>query len=297
MEAVKLLIVDDHTVVRDGLISMLGREKEFAVLGQARNGLEAVGRVKELQPDVVLMDLRMPELDGVEAMRRIRAEDPDVKFIVLTTYDSDEYIFDAIEAGAKGYLLKDTSRDELFQAIRAVHRGESLVQPGVAAKLLDRFAKLSRESAQAGRPEQLSERELEVLRLMATGAPNKEIAATPEYNAGIPAPLKNAIDWASRSDEGYRKSGISGKTIAIMGGGGRGAARAQDQLVQVLGVLGVDIVHPQVSVPQIWDKFDESGRLVDEPTKEEICDLLASLSAAVSGTWITCMQWRRQTAA
>ena len=178
MEAVKLLIVDDHTVVRDGLISMLGREKEFAVLGQARNGLEAVGRVKELQPDVVLMDLRMPELDGVEAMRRIRAEDPDVKFIVLTTYDSDEYIFDAIEAGAKGYLLKDTSRDELFQAIRAVHRGESLVQPGVAAKLLDRFAKLSRESAQAGRPEQLSERELEVLRLMATGAPNKEIAAT-----------------------------------------------------------------------------------------------------------------------
>ena len=178
MEAVKLLIVDDHTVVRDGLISMLGSEKEFAVLGQARNGLEAVGRVKELQPDVVLMDLRMPELDGVEAMRRIRAEDPDVKFIVLTTYDSDEYIFDAIEAGAKGYLLKDTSRDELFQAIRAVHRGESLVQPGVAAKLLDRFAKLSRESAQAGRPEQLSERELEVLRLMATGAPNKEIAAT-----------------------------------------------------------------------------------------------------------------------
>ena len=121
--------------------------------------------------------------------------------------------------------------------------------------------------------------------------------ATPEYNAGIPAPLKNAIDWASRSDEGYRKSAISGKTIAIMGGGGRGAARAQDQLVQVLGVLGVDIVHPQVSVPQIWDKFDESGRLVDEPTREEICDLLASLSAAVSGTWITCMQWRRQTAA
>ena len=178
MEAIKLLIVDDHTVVRDGLISMLGREKEFDVLGQARNGLEAMDRVKELQPDVVLMDLRMPELDGVEAMRRIRAEDPDVKFIVLTTYDSDEYIFDAIEAGAKGYLLKDTSRDELFQAIRAVHRGESLVQPGVAAKLLDRFAKLSRESAQAGRPEQLSERELEVLRLMATGAPNKEIAAT-----------------------------------------------------------------------------------------------------------------------
>ena len=124
------------------------------------------------------------------------------------------------------------------------------------------------------------------------------LLATPEYNAGIPAPLKNAIDWASRSAEGYRNSAIYGKPVAIMGGGGGGGAtRAQEQLVQVLGVLGVDIAHPQVSVPQIWDKFDESGRLVDEPTREEISNLLASLSAAVSGTWITCMEWRRQSAA
>ena len=123
------------------------------------------------------------------------------------------------------------------------------------------------------------------------------LLATPEYNAGIPAPLKNAIDWASRSLEGYRKSAIYGKMVGIMGGGGGGATRAQEQLVQVLGVLGVDIVHPQVSVPQIWDKFDESGRLVDEPTREEIRNLLGSLSAAVSGTWITCMQWQRQAAA
>jgi len=123
------------------------------------------------------------------------------------------------------------------------------------------------------------------------------LLATPEYNAGIPAPLKNAIDWASRSPEGYRKSAISGKMVAIMGGGGGGATRAQEQLVQVLGVLGVDIVHPQVSVPQIWDKFNEGGRLVHEPTREEIRDLLASLSASASGTWITsCIQWRRQTA-
>ena len=141
-----MIIVDDHTVVRDGLMTMLGREKDFAVMGEARNGLEAVEKVREVHPDVVLMDLRMPELDGVEAMRRIRTEDPEVKFIVLTTYDSDEYIFDAIEAGAKGYLLKDASREELFRAVRAVHRGESLVEPGVAAKLLDRFAQLRRES-------------------------------------------------------------------------------------------------------------------------------------------------------
>ena len=123
------------------------------------------------------------------------------------------------------------------------------------------------------------------------------LMATPEYNGGVPAPLKNAIDWASRSAEGYRKSVISGKPVAIIGGGGGGAAGAQGQLLQVLGVLGVDIVQPQVSVSRIWDKFDENGQLVDEATIEEIRGLLASLSAAVSGTWITCKQWREQAAA
>ena len=145
MDQIKLMIVDDHTVVRDGLASMLERQDDFKVVGQASNGLEAVERVAALQPDVVLMDLRMPELDGVEAMRRISSERPETRFIVLTTYDSDEYIFDAIEAGAKGFLLKDTSRDELFEAVRAVHRGESGIEPGVAARVLDRFAELSRE--------------------------------------------------------------------------------------------------------------------------------------------------------
>ena len=101
----------------------------------------------------------MPELDGVEAMRRIAAEDPQVRFIVLTTFDSDEYIFDAIEAGAKGYLLKDASRDELFQAVRAVHRGESLIQPGVAARVLDRFAQLSRQASSASGVDVLSGRD------------------------------------------------------------------------------------------------------------------------------------------
>ena len=122
------------------------------------------------------------------------------------------------------------------------------------------------------------------------------LLATPEYNAGIPAVLKNALDWASRSPEGYRKSAIFGNPLAMMGGGGGGATRAQEQLVQVLGVLGVDIVHPQVAVPQVWDKFDESGRLVDEPTREEIRDLLGSLLAALSGTWVTCNQWLRKAA-
>lgn len=173
MEPIRVLIVDDHTVVRDGLTAIMGRQKDFEVVGEAEDGVQAVERARELRPDVILMDLRMPVLDGVEAMRRIRAEDQRVKFIVVTTYDGDEYVFDAIEAGAKGYLLKDASRKELFDAVRAVHRGESLIEPGVAAKVLDRFVQLSRHTPETAG---LSERETEVLRLMSTGAANKEIA-------------------------------------------------------------------------------------------------------------------------
>ena len=175
MDTIKILLVDDHQVVRDGLAVMLGRQPDFSVLGEARNGLEAVEKAEELKPDIILMDLRMPELNGVEAMRRIRERDEQVKFLVLTTYDTDEYIFDAIEAGAKGYLLKDTSREELFQAVRAVHGGESLIEPGVAARVLDRFVQLSRQGSQP-QHDILSERETEVLRLMAQGAANKSIA-------------------------------------------------------------------------------------------------------------------------
>ena len=176
MDAIKILIVDDHEVVRDGLVTMFGRQSDFVVTGQAVNGLEAVEKARQLKPDVILMDLRMPELNGVGAMNQIREQDQDVKFIVLTTYDTDEYIFDAIDAGAKGYLLKDASREDLFESVRAVHRGESLIEPGVAAKVLDRLAQMSRQ-ARVGGPQVLSERELEVLRLMAAGAANKNIAS------------------------------------------------------------------------------------------------------------------------
>lgn len=175
MEQIRVMVVDDHMVVRDGLIAMMGSQSDFTVVGDAANGREATEKAASLKPDVVLMDLRMPEMDGVEAMRQIGAADAHVKFIVLTTYDTDEYIFQAIEAGAKGYLLKDASREELFRAVRAIHRGESLIQPSVAARVLDRFAQLSR---QAKDTEVLSEREVEVLRLMSRGAANKEIAAS-----------------------------------------------------------------------------------------------------------------------
>lgn len=174
MGAIRILIADDHPVVREGILSMLNREHDFHVIGEAKDGVEAVNKAKELKPDVVLMDLQMPELDGVESIRQIRSENPDIKFIVLTTYSDDEYIFKGIEAGARAYLLKDAPMEELFKAIRAVHRGESLIQPVVASRVLDRFAELSR---QAPSGEVLSEREMEVLQLMAKGAANKEIAA------------------------------------------------------------------------------------------------------------------------
>jgi DNA-binding NarL/FixJ family response regulator len=170
---IKILIADDHPVVREGLFAMLSREVDFEVVGDAKDGAEAVNKTKELSPDIVLMDLRMPDMDGVEAMRQIKSAMPDVKFIILTTYSDDEYIFSGIEAGARAYLLKDAPREDLFKAIRAVYRGESLIQPVVASKLLDRFSELSRRTPSG---EGLSERELEILQLMAKGAANKEIS-------------------------------------------------------------------------------------------------------------------------
>lgn len=175
MDAIRVLIVDDHTVVRDGLSSMLGREPDFDVVGEAKDGHEAIAKALALRPDVVLMDLRMPELDGVEAMRQIGVQGSATNFLVLTTFDTDDYIFKAIEAGARGYLLKDASREELFRAVKAIAKGESLIQPAIAARVLDRVAKLTRrEEAKEG---VLSERESDVLRLLAKGLANKEVAA------------------------------------------------------------------------------------------------------------------------
>ncbi|MFC1904919.1 response regulator [Chloroflexota bacterium] len=172
---IRILIADDHPVVREGLSAMLSREQDIQVVGEAENGTEAIKKAGELQPDIILMDLRMPEIDGVEAMRQIKVKNPDMKFIVLTTYDNDEYIFKGIEVGARAYLLKDAPREELFKAIRAIYIGESLIQPAVAGKVLDRLAELSR---QVQTPEKLSEREVEVLKLITKGNGNKLIAAT-----------------------------------------------------------------------------------------------------------------------
>jgi DNA-binding NarL/FixJ family response regulator len=172
-EPIKILIADDHPVVREGLITMISRQEDFEVIGEAKDGVEVVNKAKEMKPDIILMDLRMPEMDGVEAIRQISSFDSNIKFIILTTYSDDEYIFRGIEVGARAYLLKDAPREELFKAIRAVYCGESLIQPVVASKVLDRFAELSR---QVQGTETLSEREVEVLKLVAKGSANKEIA-------------------------------------------------------------------------------------------------------------------------
>ena len=171
---IKVLIADDHPILREGLAAVLNQEEDLEVVGEAGNGAEAVAQAKALKPHIILMDLQMPGMDGVEAIRRVKEEAPDIGIIILTTYDTDNYIFHGIEAGAQSYLLKDSPPEEVVKAIRAVHKGESPIQPRIAARLLDRFGQLSRASAPEGA---LSPREVEILQLMATGAANKEIAA------------------------------------------------------------------------------------------------------------------------
>ncbi len=171
---ITILIVDDHPIVREGLVSIVNAEDDLDVIGQAANGKQAVEFALEHRPDVVLMDLRMPVMDGVEAIRRLHNQAPDSRLVVLTTYDTDELVYDAIRAGARGYLLKDVASSDLTEAIRTVHRGGSLLQPVVVERLLDR---LGPEDLEQSDPfENLTPRELEVLRCMSTGARNREIA-------------------------------------------------------------------------------------------------------------------------
>jgi len=178
MKPIRILIADDQSLFREGLRTLLSVQAEFDVVGEAANGEEALRLAASLQPDVVLMDVRMPILNGVGATRKLRIILPACRVIVLTTFDDDEYVFDALRAGAIGYLLKDAPSGKLFEAIKAGSRGESFLQPAVAAKVVAEFARLTGKSLASpqGLAEPLSEREREILRLVADGASNRDIA-------------------------------------------------------------------------------------------------------------------------
>ncbi len=175
MGPIRILIADDHAILRQGLAQIFAAEPDMAVVGQAANGREAVQKALALKPDVVLMDIHMPVLDGVEATWRITASLPEVGLIILTMYRQDRYVFEAIKAGARGYLVKDIDADELLQAIRAVARGETLIDANMASRLLDEFDHL-RGARARGEFLDLTEREVEILRLVAVGASNQQIA-------------------------------------------------------------------------------------------------------------------------
>jgi DNA-binding NarL/FixJ family response regulator len=167
---IRVLVVDDHPIVRQGLVSVLGDEEDLEVVGEARSGREAVALAPRLQPDVVLLDLEMPDVDGIEAIPQLLAARPGLEVLVFTAYDTDERVLGAVRAGARGYLLKGASADEIARGIRTVHAGGSYLEPRVASKLLAEVTSPRRQASA------LTEREREVLRLVAEGLPTKQIA-------------------------------------------------------------------------------------------------------------------------
>ena len=199
---IRVLIADDHSILRQGLVSLIEDRADMTVAGEASNGREAVELWKKHRPDVTLLDLRMPELDGMSAIKAIRAADENARIIVLTTYDTDEDIYSAIQAGAKGYLLKDVPREALMDCVRRVHRGDMCVPIHLATKLAHRVS-----------GETLSLREIEVLKLMAQGKSNKEIGSALFISEGtVKSHLKRI----------FRKLGVMSRTEAIANATRRG---------------------------------------------------------------------------
>jgi len=204
MRKIRVLVVDDHTIVRDGIRALLGLAGDIEVVGEAENGREALDRVRELVPDVVLMDVAMPTMDGLEATRRIHREFPQTKVLALTQYDDREYVFSVVEAGAQGFISKTAASAEVVSGIRAVHRGDSFLSPSVAKLLVEHY----REGATLRKSQdpygQLTDREREILKLLAEGYTGQEIAEmlviSPKTVEGHKTNLMSKLDIHSRID-------------------------------------------------------------------------------------------------
>lgn len=202
----KILLCDDQAVIRDGLEMLLQLEKDFQVVGSAQDGFEAMELAEQKFPDLILMDLKMPGMNGIEATREIRKKHPNIKILVLTTYDDDEWVFDAIRAGASGYLLKDTPRQKIIEAIRGTVEGKSFVDPAVVGKLMNQVVSNQTQPASV-LTGKLTERELDVLRLLAKGMTNTDIAGTLHLSEGTVRNHVSAI---------LEKLGVSDRTQAAV---------------------------------------------------------------------------------
>ena len=207
MSQCKVLIADDHVIVREGLIALLDMADDIKVVGEAADGREAINMTKQLRPDVVLMDIRMAELDGVQATREIRARFPEVRVIALTNYDDDEYVFDCLRYGASGYLMKDVSPEDLVKAIKSAVQDESLVDPSVLHKVLTQFRQLTEDSSDHA-DDKLSPREKEVLEALTAGLSNREIAQKLYITEKTVKAHFSSI---------YRKMNVSTRSQAIVG--------------------------------------------------------------------------------
>ena len=211
MNRIRVLLADDQSLFREGLRTLLSVQADFEVVGEAANGVEALTLATDLHPQVVLMDVHMPVLDGVTATRKLHEAQPDCRVIMLTTFDDDEYVFEGLRAGAVGYLLKDTPSQKLFEAIRAAARGESFLEPSVAAKVVAEFARLSNStpsrSTKIESLDELSEREMEIVRLLARGLSNREIAEQLVITEGT---VKNHVSSI------LSKLGVRDRTQAVL---------------------------------------------------------------------------------